>query len=440
MFKRIIVTSLLIFVATISLAQGSFNLINAKSDKIKFQLINNLIIIPVEVNGVNLSFLLDTGVSKPILFNIINLSDSLQIKNVETVYLRGLGSDGSIEALKSKRNIVKIGKAVNVNQEVYVVFDESINFTPRLGIPIHGIIGYDIFKDFVVEINYASKTLKFNNPETYKYKNCKKCRTLDLNLSQNKPYINGMIQIDSDEIPVKLLIDTGGSDALWLFEDDDKGIYPLEDKYFEDYLGKGLSGSVHGKRSKIKSFSLGDFKFNDVNVAFPDSSSIHIARKYRDRNGSIAGELLKRFNIVFDYGYEKITIRKNRLFNAPFHYNKSGIVLEQNGIRIVRETKDNFRNPADRTTNVDRIVLDQSYKYSIKPAFTIVELRSDSPAEKAGLLTGDILLSVNDKDTANLKMHEINDVFSGEDGKLIRLRIDRYGTRFYYEFRLEKLF
>ena len=37
-----------------------------------FKLINNLIIIPVEVNGVTLSFLLDTGVSKPIIFNFLN--------------------------------------------------------------------------------------------------------------------------------------------------------------------------------------------------------------------------------------------------------------------------------------------------------------------------------------------------------------------------------
>lgn len=441
MLKRIIFTTFLIFVAAFSFAQGSFNLINTKSDKIKFQLINNLIVIPVEVNGVKLSFLLDSGVSKPILFNIINLSDSLQINNVETVYLRGLGSEGSIEALKSKKNIVKIGKAINVNQELYVVFDEGINFAPRLGIPIHGIIGYDLFKDFVVEINYSSKAIKLHNPATYKYKRCKKCRTFELILSHNKPYIDGAIEIDSKEIPVKLLIDSGGSDALWLFENQEKGIMPFDNKYFEDYLGKGLSGSVHGKRSKIKSFSLQDFKFNDVNVAFPDSSSIHIARKYADRSGSIAGELLKRFNVIFDYGNEKVTFRKNSNFKAPFHYNKSGIVLEQDGIRVVRELSDRFfYNRDENTTGADKIIVQSSYKIAIKPAFTIVELRKDSPAKKAGLLLGDVILTVNNKDAANLKMQDINSMFSGDDGKLIRLRIDRNGLVLNYEFRLEKLF
>lgn len=444
MSKRITFIIFLIYIAAGSFAQGNFNLIDTDSDKIKFQLINNLIVLPVDVNGVTLSFLLDSGVSKPILFNIINLSDSLQINNVETVYLRGLGSEGSIEALKSKQNIVKIGQAVNVDQEVYVIFDESINFAPRLGIPIHGIIGYDIFKDLIVEINYASKSIKFHNPLTYKYKKCRKCRTFDLTLSHNKPYIDGMVKIYSDEIPVKLLIDTGGSDALWLFEDEEKNIVPFENRYFVDYLGKGLSGSVYGKRSKIKSFSLQDFKFENVNVAFPDSSSIHIARKFKDRNGSISGELLKRFNIIFDYGNEKITFRKNSHFKAPFHYNKSGIVLEQNGIRVVREEKDKLSNPDNggsrENGSIDRIVLQKVYHYAIKPAFTIVELRKDSPAEKAGLLKGDVILSVNKKDTANLKMQDINTIFSGEDGKVVRLKIDRDGRVLKYQFELEKPF
>ncbi len=237
------------------------------------------------------------------------------------------------------------------------------------------------------------------------------------------------------------MIDSGGSDALWLFENQEKGIMPFDNKYFEDYLGKGLSGSVHGKRSKIKSFSLQDFKFNDVNVAFPDSSSIHIARKYADRSGSIAGELLKRFNVIFDYGNEKVTFRKNSNFKAPFHYNKSGIVLEQDGIRVVRELSDRFfYNRDENTTGADKIIVQSSYKIAIKPAFTIVELRKDSPAKKAGLLLGDVILTVNNKDAANLKMQDINSMFSGDDGKLIRLRIDRNGLVLNYEFRLEKLF
>src|SRR5690606_28863948 len=155
-------------------------------------------------------------------------------------------------ALKSRNNIFKIGEAINVNQDVFIISDETINFTPRLGIPVHGIIGYDIFKDFIVEINYGSKFIRLNNPDTYKYKTCRNCETLNLTLFNNKPFIDAIVEVKGEEVPVKLLMDSGGSDALWLFENESLGLIPENGNFFIDFLGKGLSGSVHGKRSKLK--------------------------------------------------------------------------------------------------------------------------------------------------------------------------------------------
>ena len=78
-----------------------------------------------------------------------------------------MGDDKPIEALKSSNNTVIIGEAINLNQDLYAIIDASINFTPSLGIPIHGIIGYDVFKDFVVEINYSRNFIKLHNPLYY---------------------------------------------------------------------------------------------------------------------------------------------------------------------------------------------------------------------------------------------------------------------------------
>ena len=67
------------------LAQG-YNLPKGeKRQNIKFQLINNLIVIPVEINGTELTFILDSGVSKPILFNL-SKSDSISINNVSSYW------------------------------------------------------------------------------------------------------------------------------------------------------------------------------------------------------------------------------------------------------------------------------------------------------------------------------------------------------------------
>ncbi|WP_353778768.1 aspartyl protease family protein [Winogradskyella sp. 3972H.M.0a.05] len=400
-------------------------------------------IIPVELNGLELSFILDSGVSRPILFNFVN-TDSLQIKDVERMYLRGLGAGGMIEALKSKNNFVKVGDAINVNQDIFVVFDSSINFTPRLGVPIHGIIGYDIFKDFVVEVNYSSRYIKLYKPENHEYKECKKCRTFPLTINNNKPFIEGRVKIDDQGtvMPVKLLIDTGGSDALWLFEDKERNIMPPEGMYFEDFLGKGLSGDVHGRRSKINSFYIGEFRLKDVNVAFPDSTSISYAKRFKERNGSISGEILKRFNIIFDYPNNKITLKKNSKFKAPFYYNKSGIVLEQIGFRVVREkstqnTVDNYgRSNEDNIT----INLIDTYRYALKPAFTIVELRDNSPGKECGLLVDDIIISINGNETQGMTLEDVNGYLSNRTGKLVKIKVDRDGRLMTFKFKLRDVF
>ena len=110
-------------------AQSNYKLTDKiKSQKIEFELINNIILIPVEVNGITLKFLLDTGVSKPILFNFIKGSDSLKILNSEKIKIKGLGDGDYIDALRSSHNTFKIGDAINTDQTLFAVFDSRINF------------------------------------------------------------------------------------------------------------------------------------------------------------------------------------------------------------------------------------------------------------------------------------------------------------------------
>ncbi|HLV38179.1 PDZ domain-containing protein [Xanthomarina sp.] len=430
---------------TISFSQGNFVIQNKReSDKIRFKLINNLIIIPVEINGIELSFILDTGVNKTIIFNFLNISDSLQIKNTETIFLRGLGEGEAIKALKSTQNISKIGDAINIDQELYAVLNSNLNFAPRLGFPLHGIIGYDLFKDFVVEVNYVSKYIRLTNPNVYKAKPCRSCETLNMEFYKNKPYIYLDVKIAEKQIPVKLLIDSGGSDALWLFEDDSLGI-KTSNVFFEDFLGHGLTGSVYGKRSKIEEVSIRHFKLNKVNVSFPDSESLIYVKQHKDRNGSIAGDLLKRFNLIIDYSSKTISFKKNKHFQDDFSYNKSGIELEQNAVRLVKQKDYNYIAKADFSkddNNVSKtpIVLNASYKLALQPAYSIVELREGSPAEKAGLMLGDVLVSINNKSTDRYSLQEISHMFYDKHGQRIKLEVEREGVALTFVLYLEDVF
>lgn len=444
MKKLISIFLLFICIGYTSFAQGSFAIQNErKTDKIKFKLINNLILIPVEINGVKLSFILDTGVSRVILFNIFNINETLNVNNSEKIFIRGLGEGEPIEALRSRNNVFQIGDALNINQDLYVVYNSKLNFAPRLGVPVHGIIGYDFFKDLVVEINYSNSYIKIHEPNNYKAKNCKKCETVSLELYNKKPYLAAQVTTANVEKTVKLLIDSGGSDTIWLFEDTQNGLH-VGQNYFEDFLGHGLNGSVYGKRSKIDAFAIKSFVLNQANVAYPDSTSIATAKQFDTRNGSLAGNMLKRFNVVFNYSEKTLKLKKSKFFKEPFSYNKSGIELEHNGIRLVKEfnPKNETRDKSipENSTDLSTIIFDASYKFSVKPAYTIVELRPNSPAEIAGLQLDDIILKINGKETYAYSLQELMQFFYEKAGKKIRLKVDRMGKEMSFQFVLESLF
>ncbi|NAY92503.1 PDZ domain-containing protein [Muricauda sp. JGD-17] len=415
---------------------------NQKFQKINFELISNLIVIPVEINGADLTFVLDSGVSRPLLFNLSD-QDSLQINNVSEVTIRGLGDGEPMKALSSSGNKFALGKAKNYDQDLFVVLDKEINFSTSLGIPVHGILGYELFRDFIVEINYGSQYIKLHNPELYDHAPHKRSQTLPLSIQNRKAYVEGTVLIkDSENIPVKLLVDTGSGDALWLFHEPEKGL-EIPEKNYEDYLGRGLSGDIFGKRAKVNGVRIGDFELKDAKAAFPYQESFGFAKNLGDRNGSVGGEILKRFNIVFDYPREQVTLRKNNNFRDPFHYNLAGIDLQHNGLRYIAERIADSRGVVrdDESTfgNV-QILLENKTRLSLVPEIIVSGIRAGSPAAEAGLQEGDVILAVNGKRIYRYKLQEVLKMLNEKEGKRIKVLIERYNKDMLFTFVLKKVF
>lgn len=411
-------------------------------EKVNFELINNLIVIPIEINRAKLNFILDTGVSSPILFNLSD-QDSIQLRNVTEMTLNGLGVGEPMKALKSRGNDFKLKKIRNLNQELFVVLDKDINFSPTLGIPIHGIIGYDIFRDFVVDINYSKKTIKFIDPAYYKSSKRNKGQTLPLSIINRKAYLNGEVSFEKQtNVPVKLLVDTGSSDAVWLFQDLEKGIN-VPEKNYADYLGKGLNGNIFGKRTKVHSLKIGDFVMNDAKAAFPDMFMFSSVKNLGDRNGSVGGEVLRRFNIVFNYSENKITLRKNSFFKAPFQFNMSGLEIQHNGVRYIAERITDSRGVVkndERAFGDVQILMENRTRLSLVPEIIVSGIRAGSPAAEAGLREGDVILAVNGKRIHRYKLQEVMSMINEKEGKRVRLLIERYNKDLVFSFTLKDAF
>ncbi|GBF18686.1 MULTISPECIES: aspartyl protease family protein [Arenibacter] len=400
-----------------------------KFQKVKFELVNNLIIIPIEVNGAQLSFILDSGVNKPILFNLSD-KDSIQINNVSEIVIKGLGEGEPINALISSSNLFRIGEVVNTDQQLYVVMDKELNLSPRLGIPVHGIIGYDLFRDFIVELNYSSKYLKLHDPDLYRSKKSSKTRKLPLQIIQNKAYVQGdVLMKNKQSIPVKLLIDSGSSDALWLFEDLDRGLGVPRDNYV-DFLGQGLSGSIYGKRTKIDGIKLAGFLLKDAKTAFPDLQYFNSMTTFGDRNGSLGGEVLKRFTLVFNYGNSTLSLRKNSLFNKPFDFNLSGIDIQHNGMRYISESIADVNGAvladSGKSFGDVQILFENMTRLSMVPEIIVSGIRAGSPGHEAGLQEGDVILAVNGKKVHHYKLQQILHMLNDKEGKRVKVLIERY--------------
>lgn len=410
-------------------------------EAVPFKLQNNLIVFPVEVNGHDLNFILDSGVGATILFNL-NQQDSILLKNVEKIKLQGLGTEDPVDAILSRGNRFVLNNIVSNNQKLYVVSNDNFNLSSKMGTTIHGIIGYEILKDFVVKIDYSKRKIFFYDPNSYVYRDCKNCESFDLDFFMLKPYIDVKIKLDEfseNETPVKLLIDSGGSDALWLFENSAPAIVPPT-KYFEDFLGEGLSGTIYGKRSKIESLILGKFEIKNPTVAYPDSLSIVQATKFKDRNGSLGASILRRFEVIFDYRNKKMTLKKGSYFNKPFTYNMSGIELVYNGKILVKELDKGAISYKDLETGSDfKVTLDYNYKFTFKPTYRINNLRVGSPAYEAGLQKGDVLIKINGEYTYNIELEEIIHMFYQKENTKIELVVERNGRDYQYSFKLKDI-
>jgi predicted aspartyl protease len=289
-----------------------------------------------------------------------------------------------------------------------MIIDENFQISHILGIPVHGLIGFNLFKDYIVEIDYINEKITLNKPEYYKYRDRKKDIIMPLNFDGNKPFVNTeIITDDSIKVPVKLLVDTGASDAIWLSEKSDERIQ-FPKKHIETFIGRGLSGDLFGIKGRIEGIWVGPLILPQPIVAFPNSEIIDQLMTSNDRNGTIGAEILRRFYVTIDYRNSRLTLRPNHKFNDEFNYNMSGMEII---------------NPMPGL-----------------PVFTVTNIRENSPAFYAGLQEDDQILSLNNNSNNTLELNDINLLLQSKENKKIKVKYLRNGVVHETSFELKKLF
>ncbi|WP_407481176.1 PDZ domain-containing protein [Elizabethkingia meningoseptica] len=435
--KRFIII-LLILSTAFSKGQSKMEFEKGTKAVIPFQLINSLIFIPVQLNGVELTFLLDSGVANTIIFSIKD--KELSLNDTSKMKFTGLGGSEEIEGILSQNNKLSFGKILtDKDHMVYLILNEEFNFSSHIGIPVNGIIGYEFFKDFPVKIDYVKKKITvFENQKEFE-KATRRSSSFDISIEASKPYIMADIQMTTIPKPSKLLIDLGNGDPVWIFPSLIKD-FVYNRPNIDDYLGRGFNGDIFGKRSRIRKFSIGQFSFDKPLTAMPDEYSIQHLKLVPDRKGSIGGEILRRFTLFFDYPNSKIYLKKNANYNDPFHFNMSGLDLRHDGMIWDKDFVQMAPTKSSESPSggVEVSLSDKfQYKFILKPVYSVAGCREDSPAYKAGIRKGDRLVSVNGKPAGNYTLEQLNDLFKSEEYKIIKLTITRNSETMQFIFALE---
>jgi hypothetical protein len=410
---------------------------------VPFKLINNLVFVPIKVNGVELNFLLDTGVAETILFSLEEKKE-FRYLNTKKITLRGLGSQKSVEGLKSTNNTLAFSHMISRNHLLYIVLDPEFNFSSHVGIPVNGIIGYQFFRNNLVEIDYQhKKIIVYKHDKKNRLKVSKKSAVLPIIVEKSKPYIFSNVIIDTGIIPVKLLIDIGNSDALWLFNNNRNDLQ-IPSKNFDDFLGKGFSGDIEGKRARIARFELGTFHFDSPLAAFPDSVSVKNVEMVPGRMGSVGGEIMRRFKVIFDYKNNELFLKKNNNFKSSFTYNRSGIEVEHYGLVWVQETVkmeavSSSLGYSEGGGGVTVYPNDFKYKFQLKPNFQISHVRKKSAAARSGLKSGDVIVKINRLNPYEMTLQEIRAIFKDEDNKWITIEVQRNNIPLKFQFQLDDI-
>lgn len=398
---RFIVTllSFLLLGASAKSQQLGFSLAEGRTRvNIPIQIQNNLIVVPVVLNDVlPLKFIIDTGVRTAILTQK-TFSDILELPYSRKYSIAGPGGEKIIDAYVTNNVSIRLPGVVGKGQALLVLDQDYLELRNVLGTDVHGILGYELFSRFIVEINYETKTMTLSLPEKFRPK--RRFQEIPMVIEDTKPFILTTLNLTpTSTMTAKLLMDTGASHGLLLEPNSDPRI-SVPENTVSTVIGRGLGGKITGKIGRIESLKLAGYSLNHVLVNFPDPNSYMDTLKstLTFRHGTVGGEILSRFNVIFDYPQGKIFLKKNHSFKKKFYLNLSGIDIRAKG--------------------------------SALNTFEITEVRKQSPAEKAGIKNGDLLIQINGALTRELRLNEINNMLNSKPGKKVSVVIERDNVRY----------
>jgi hypothetical protein len=245
------------------------------------------------VNGQDLGwFVFDSGAGGMVIDRTAADRLSMPVLDDE-VQVLGIGSAGSSRLRQGKH--FTLGP-MSIDDLKFVELDLT-GLSGVLGVPISGIVGFDLISRAVVELDVATPAISIHDPGTYQLT---RGDWQNVQFSNNHPVVTARFEGDREGL---FVLDTGSNDTVIFHAPAVERYKLLEGRTTTERRGRGIGGTVVHQRGVLEWFEFGGHRFDQLRVSF--HANPDVAADIR-LTGNIGTRLFSRFVMVFDYTRQRM--------------------------------------------------------------------------------------------------------------------------------------
>jgi hypothetical protein len=262
-----------------------------------YESFSGLVLVPVTIAGSPpMDFVLDSGASQSAITDPY-LALALGLEADSTGLARGVGA-GAIEVLIT--DVVRISsQGIEILRASLIVHDVGVQIAAMAGRDLHGLLGSELFKRYVVEIDPDRRHLVLHDPRDFVYQGSG--TILPLEVISGRPVVEAEVVIRAGKraVPVRLMVDTGSSRFLTLVTGSKRQLKPPRSTVAERTIG--VTGAIAVELAPIDRIDLAGAVVTGFDVAWMESYRMPATRTIPKLNGVVGNGLLSRFRAFFDY-------------------------------------------------------------------------------------------------------------------------------------------
>ena len=354
---------------------------------VPIELVNRHVVLNISVNkSRRLSFVLDTGANLAIIR--MDVAKELGLSLEGTVNTGGAGPGTQTGSRVKNATWSLVGHDAFV-QPVALALPLT-RLSSALGRDIDGIVGGEFIKQFVLELDYQARTMTLHDRATFEYGG--RGETLPLEFTpDNHPVLKARVTPRGGEpLERRFLLDIGSGGALVLHSPFvvEQHLLDEQSKTVRAIGAAGAGGSSIGRIGRVTALQIGSFTISDPLTLFSEDKAGAFANA--SLAGNIGHQIASRFRLFLDYGRKRLILEPSATLADPFDRAFSGISLRAEG--------------TDYRT------------------FRVHEVLEQSPATEAGILQGDIIVSIDGRPAENFTLSSINEMLEKPGSYVLTIR------------------